>query len=259
MRSKGRVVARGALLALVLCAAPAGAAEVEGRILFDGPPPPPETVVVEPKTGIHSTEGCGSLRKDSQKLCVSADGGVKNTVVWIEEEAPTQGASSNLRAVSGPLDGIGHSGTRILDQSRCVFLPHVLAMAAGGSVAIRNSDKTVHNIRIFREGKPDMLMHRWQKVDAADILWRFDEPGRYLVRCGVHPWMYGWVFVAPGPAAAVTDETGRFAIAGVPKGRHTLHLWHETLGIRDVTVSVDSERVELEPISWKGAAHAADH
>ena len=114
-----------------------------------------------------------------------------------------------------------------MNQRECVFSPHVVAMNRGGELAIRNSDQVIHNVRIFREGEPSMLMHRWQKEDAADIRWRFTEPGRYIVRCGVHPWMYAWVVVAPG-ACVVTDPEGWFTIPGVPAGRYTLHVWHET-------------------------------
>ena len=232
---------------MALCVPQARAAQVQGRVVLDGPSPPPEVVTIEPKTGVHSTEGCGSLQKDSPKLRVGPDGGVRDAVVWLEtepQERAKQEALRNSQAVSAP----------VMDQSECVFSPHVLAIPAGGPVALRNSDRVVHNVRIFREGKPDMLMHRWQKVDAADIRWKFEEPGRYLVRCGVHPWMYGWVFVVPrGGAGAATDASGRFALAEVPAGRHTLRIWHETLGESQVEISVGAEGVELEPIHLSAA------
>ena len=52
---------------------------------MDGPVPHQEKVVIEPKKGgSHSTEGCGSLVKDSQRLQVDAEGGIRNAVVWLE-------------------------------------------------------------------------------------------------------------------------------------------------------------------------------
>lgn len=209
----------------------AEAADLRGQVKLDGPVPEQERMTIEPKKGIHSTEGCGSLVKVSQRLLVDPSGGIKNAVVWLD--------------LSGP-EGKGPSV--LVDQRQCVFEPHVIAVPAGQEIAIRNSDSAIHNVRIFKEGKPSMLMHQWQKADGADIRWRFPEAGRYVLRCGVHPWMYAWVFVAPSSRVAVTDETGRFMLAGVPEGRHTLHVWHETLGTRQVELEVGLEGSDLKPI-----------
>jgi len=224
MINKGRWA--GAGMALALCCGPARAAEVRGSVGVEGPPPAPESFIIQAKSKLHSIEGCGALEKGSAKLRVSAAGGVKDAVVWIEQEPGS---------VSAP----------VMDQKECLFSPHVVSISAGGSVAIRNSDRVVHNVRIFREGKPDMLMHRWQKIDAADIVWKFEEPGRYLVRCGVHPWMYGWVFVTPPAVSAVTDEEGRFTLAGVAQGKRTLKVWHETLGSREIPVEIGPDGKQL--------------
>ena len=209
-------------------------ADLRGQVKLDGPPPAAEKLAIEPKKGgSHSTEGCGSLAKDSQRLQVDPGGGIRNAVVWLDLP---DGASAPAAA---PV---------LIDQNQCVFEPHVVAIPAGGRIAVRNSDSVIHNIRIFREGKPDMLMHQWQKADAADIPWAFSEPGRYVVRCGVHYWMYAWVFVAPGGRAAVTDAEGRFTLRDVPEGRHTLHLWHEALGEKEVPVEVKRDGMELGPL-----------
>ena len=223
-------------LALLLLSAgsTAWAAELKGQVRLDGPLPAAEKLTIEPKKGgNHSTEGCGSLLKDSQKLRVDASGGIRDAVVWLE--LPDTG----MTPAAAPV---------LIDQNQCVFDPHVVAIPAGGEIAVHNSDTVIHNIRIFRKGKPDMLMHQWQKPDSADIPWRFKEPGRYVVRCGVHYWMYSWVFVAPGGPFAVTDASGRFTLAGLPAGKHTLHIWHETLGTKEIQVEVAAAGSQLDPI-----------
>ena len=230
MSSKRRWAGAAALaLGLALCGGPVWAADVRGSVLVEGPPPARETFIIKAKSKKYPIEGCGAVEKDSAKLQVGAGGGVKDAVVWIEGTAPD-------------------APQPVMDQHQCVFSPHVLAVSAGGSVAIRNSDRVVHNVRIFREGKTDMLMHQWQKIDAADIPWKFEEPGRYLVRCGVHPWMYGWVFVTPPGVSAVTDEEGRFTLAGIAPGKHTLKVWHETLGSREIPVEVGPDGKQVEPV-----------
>lgn len=227
----------GALMLFTLWASPpAGAEDLHGTVRLDGPVPAPEIVTVEPKKGVHSTEGCGSLQKPSQKLQVNPSGGVKNAVVWLDLPSQTQSSNSNEPPI-------------LMDQKECIFNPHVAVTTPGRALAIRNSDPALHNIRIFREGNPSMLMHQWQKADALDILWRFTEPGRYIVRCGVHPWMYAWAVVMPHNACAVTDDSGGFTIPAVPPGKYTLHVWHETLGTLDQPIRVKEGNKELLPIT----------
>lgn len=91
-----------------------------------------------------------------------------------------------------------------------------------------------------------MLMHEWQQPQGPDLAWRFDAPGRYLVRCGVHAWMYAWVVVTDHRHAAVTDHAGAFTIPRVPEGGHTLHVWHETLGEHDQPIQVGRQGVVVE-------------
>ena len=54
------------------------------------------------------------------------------------------------------------------------------------------------------------------------------------------PWMSAWVVVAANPYHAVTGESGRFTLPRVPPGTYTLEIWHETLGTRRQTVTIDA-------------------
>lgn len=185
------------------------------------------------KSGQPVEAGCGDPTTVSPRLLVDAEGGVRHAVVWVEEGG------------TGDSPQRGLSPVPVVDQRGCVFEPHVVALPVGGTVAIRNSDPVIHNIRIFQGAA--MVMRTWQKADAADVTWRFTEAGPYVVRCGVHPWMYAWVVVTPG-RAAVTDATGRFTLSDVPAGRRSLHVWHEALGAREAAVAVGPDETALEPV-----------
>lgn len=232
MRSSGLPVM---MLVAVLAGgwgSPASAGEVRGVVRVDGPPPL-EIVTIEPKAGAHSTHGCGT-QKISPTLRVAADGGVQDAVVWLD--------------LPSAADSPPPAEPVLLDQQACEFRPHVVIVPPGGRLAIRNSDRVLHNVRIFPEGVPNFLMHQWQRAGARDIPWRFEAPGRYVVRCGIHPWMYAWVVAAPHRAYVVTDSAGQFVLADIPAGRQTLRVWHETLGTQEVVVEIGTQPARVPPV-----------
>jgi hypothetical protein len=66
---------------------------------------------------------------------VSADGALADAVITVRGSQ----RASNLPEVA-PL----------IDQTKCEFIPHTLAIQPGQNVRFRNSDLTFHNIRIAR-------------------------------------------------------------------------------------------------------------
>jgi hypothetical protein len=64
-------------------------------------------------------------------------------------------------------------------------------------------------------------------------------PGLVEIRDDRHPWVRGWIAVAPHPFVAITDASGRFAFDGVPPGRYVLVTWHERLGSVAIPVLVE--------------------
>ncbi|PIQ81690.1 MAG: hypothetical protein COV76_07230 [Candidatus Omnitrophica bacterium CG11_big_fil_rev_8_21_14_0_20_64_10] len=233
MISKGR----GLFLVLILAApVPAWAGEVRGSVVLPGSRPEPEQITLRAKPGA-SLEGCGPLERKSQRLRVGAEGGVAEAVIWLESadsETVAQTSASGL-----PAEGV-------LDQRTCAFVPHTVILPVGGRLTIRNSDSVLHNVRIFQGAA--MQMHEWQKAGARDLTWEFPEAGRYIVRCGVHPWMYAWVAVLAHPHGAISDEEGRFRLPGVRPGRYRLKVWHETLGTVERPIVVPANGLALEPV-----------
>ena len=209
--------------AAVVCAS-----EISGRVELDGPRPDPVNIpVIEPSPN-YSVQGCGSSKR-SARLIVSPEGGVANAVVWLQAAAEAQAL---------PI-------TAALDQQACEFVPHMLLVPRGSTVTIGNSDLILHNVRIFRE--TEMLMHEWQQPAPSPktISWRFDEAGRFLIRCGVHAWMSAWVIVAEHPYYALSDADGNFTMSGVPPGASTLLVWHESLGEQRQSVMVTHDTTPM--------------
>ncbi len=207
------------------------AGELHATVVLDGPAPKPEVLRLESPKEAKALKECGHGVRHSQQLLVAPSGGVQYAVAWLER--PT-GPPAEAREV-----------TVTLDQRECTFVPHVLIVPLGGRLAIRNSDPVVHNLRIFRDAA--RFLEQWQQPRAKEVLWEAKEPGRYLMRCGVHPWMYAWVVVAAHRFFGVTNPTGEVIMPDVPPGTYTLRVWHETLGEtqRQVTIGQQPTMVTI--------------
>lgn len=190
--------------------------EVEGKILMSDPLPQ-TPVSIPPK---HQAACAGEIL--SQALMVSRGGNLQNAVVYLKGD------------FSGALEK--PQGEAVLDQKNCQFEPHVLLVPRGASFRVLNSDPMNHDVRAFE--RAEMLFRFDMKGFGKPVENKFDKPGMYVIRCGLHPWMHAYVVSSDHPYYAVTDKNGTFRLQNVPEGVHTLHLWHESLGEVDIPLKV---------------------
>jgi len=198
---------------MLLVAAPGGAYEVAtvpdggtvtGTVKFVGTPPKLDPIPVNKNRDV-----CGES-KPSEVLVLSADRGVKGSVVLIE----------------GVARGKKAAGDVVLDNNQCVFVSHVTAVALSERVAIRNSDSILHNTHGFL-GTPTVfnvaLPTKGQVIEVTKYL---KKPGVVRVVCDAHPHMSAWIIVHDSPYYAVTDDKGAFRISDVPPGNYKVRMWH---------------------------------
>jgi hypothetical protein len=81
---------------------------------------------------------------------------------------------------------------------------------------------------------------------------KLEKPEIVKVTCDVHSWMLGWVAVMPHPFFGVTDASGVTKIENVPAGKHTLEVWHETLGKQTADVEVKAGQTTKVSLEMKG-------
>jgi plastocyanin len=129
-----------------------------------------------------------------------------------------------------------------MDQRGQQFVPRVLAITVGTTVDFPNSDTTFHNAFSLAPAGPFDL-GRYRPGRTRSI--RFDRPGIVPVSCDIHSHMSAYILIFNHPFFAVTDDEGRYSIAGVPGGTYTLTVWSEIgrPAPRKVTVG-DGETVE---------------
>jgi plastocyanin len=124
----------------------------------------------------------------------------------------------------------------VLDQRNLDFAPHVLAVQVGTVVDFPNHDRVFHNVFSFHDGKRfDLGLY---PVGALRHV-TFDHPGLSRIFCNIHPHMVAYVMAVPTPFFGVSDEHGRFAIADLPPGTYTYHVWRAGRAELTGTVAVE--------------------
>lgn len=207
---------------------PATAATIHGTIQFTGKAPAP----IEIDMGMDPGCMLASAEKNfSQKFVVAKGGGLANVYVYIK-----QGLDGQSFAVpSTPV---------VLDQKGCRYEPHVLALMAGQTLRIENSDPTMHNIHAQPNAPSNPEWNLSQMPKAAPIDKTFHDPEVMMpIKCNQHPWMKAYVNVATNPFYAVSDAQGNFEIQGLPPGDYTIAAVHEALGEQTQKISVGAKEI----------------
>jgi hypothetical protein len=212
--------------AAVVLSTPAVGAEgwgtIEGKVVFDGAPPGRETIkVTEPRCLAK-----GALY--SEELIVNAKNkGVKNVVVFLLDA----GGKFKDLPIHPKLKAAANAEEEI-DQPCCQFVPHILTIREGQGLLIKNSAAFSHNVHLLG-GKfgPEFNVllppGGSKRVPAADLKAR---PRSIPVKCDIHGWMNGYIWVFPHPYYAVTDEDGKFRIKDAPAGKWKIVVWQESKG-----------------------------
>ena len=140
---------------------------------------------------------------------------------------PERGVRGSVVLVEGVPRGKKAEGELILDNARCLFVPHVSALMAGAPARIRNSDPVLHSAHGILGDKTVFNSALSTKGRVIDITAKLKQPGVVKVLCDAHTHMSAWIVTHDSPYFAVTDEKGNFKIDGIPPGKHTVTMWHE--------------------------------
>lgn len=115
------------------------------------------------------------------------------------------------------------------------FVPHVVAVTAGSSVAFPNHDPFFHNVFSLSRGASFNLGRYPSGASRSRVVSR---PGIIKVFCEIHSHMSAVIRVFDHPWFTTPSEEGVFAIDNVPAGTHTLAAWHERIGERRDPVTI---------------------
>lgn len=124
-----------------------------------------------------------------------------------------------------------------LVQKGLTFIPALLAIRVGTKVEFPNFDDLYHNVFSFSPPKRFDL-GRYRTEDRPVPSQVFDKPGLITLRCEIHSHMRGQILVLNTPHFVVTDESGRFRLAGLPAGKHIVKAWIDSTTIHERTVDL---------------------
>lgn len=211
------LVAAAALLTPAIATAQG---KITGKVKFEGTPPAPAKLKMDADPVCAQAHPDGAVSED---IVVGEGGGLQNVFVYLKEV---------------PGDFPAKTEPAVIDQKGCLYTPRVIGLQTGQPLKFLNSDPTLHNVHAmpqanteFNQGMPLQGMKLNQTFTAPEVGVPF--------KCDVHGWMASYGGIVEHPYFAVTDATGAFALPRVPPGTYTVEVWHETLGTRTQTITVE--------------------
>ena len=126
----------------------------------------------------------------------------QNIIVYIEQ------------APSGPAEPTRGAALRQHDER---FLPHVLPVVRGTTVAFPNDDPLFHNVFSLSRAK-SFDLGRYAQGSARSVT--FDRSGIVQVFCHIHSDMSAVALVLDNPYFAVPDAAGRYTIPRLLRENH---------------------------------------
>jgi plastocyanin len=175
-----------------------------------------------PVSNVGAIEGIVRYRADAQRP-------------WLRSRYYVQNAAGDALAETiVALDGPGLSAaappytprTFAMDQVNFQFVPETLAIRAGDSVRITNSDEALHNV-MTPDGRAPFNLNIARTQEVTRVFERaggLNEPIR--LSCVFHGAMRAWIYVFDHPWFQLTGRDGRFHLDQIPTGAYALGLIH---------------------------------
>ncbi len=211
---------------------------ITGKVILDGTKPPAlaYSLVTNPDTAFCGRISTGTGWRVVDEFEVGPEGGLKNTVVFLE------GIQKGK-----PFAEVEHAKVMVED---CVFQPWVIAVRDQQPLHIVNMDPIIHDVLVYETAPfgSKVMLHRPLRLNPHHpknlLMDHQHKPGEAMIdkvsfsqgrrifylECGFHTYMQSWGLAVQNPYYAVTDDKGNFTIGDVPEGVYTMMAWHPGMG-----------------------------
>lgn len=142
-----------------------------------------------------------------------------------------------------PVDVLPLDEPQSVVMVRKEFVPRILTVTRGTTVAFPNEDGILHNV-FSLSGKNRFDLGLYRRGESADT--KLDHPGIVQIFCNVHHSMVAYVLVLDTPFYATPEKDGSFRFDGVPAGPGELVVWHERA--EPTRIRLQGPSLHLEPV-----------
>ncbi|WP_419950684.1 TonB-dependent receptor [Candidatus Palauibacter sp.] len=194
----------------------------EGRVRFAGEPP--AGAAIDMSADAYCRDQHDEALMD-RPVRVGPEGGLADVLV---------------RVVNAPAAGAAPEAEALLDQEGCLYTPRSVAVRVGQPLVIRNSDATLHNVRVVPASNAGFNLG--QPIQGIQSTRSFETPEIGIpVRCDIHGWMTASIHVLAHEFFDITGEDGSFTLPTLPTGDYELEAWHPTLGTVSGRISLTAD------------------
>ena len=199
-------------------------ATITGKVAFEGTAPVMRTLDM---SAVPACSRAHTTPQKSEEVIVNPNNTVRNAFVWVKDGLPDK----NWQVPTTPV---------MLEQTGCMYKPHVFGVMAGQNIEIKNSDPTNHNIHPQPQTNQDW--NESQAPGSEDKMKSFPRQEVMIpIHCQVHNWMKAFVGVVSHPFFAVTGDDGTYTIKGLPPGTYTIQVWQEKFGAQEQKITVGAK------------------
>jgi plastocyanin len=125
-----------------------------------------------------------------------------------------------------------------VSQKGAKFDPGLLVVPVGTEVDFRNDEPKPVEHNVFSNSETKKFdLGLYKPGDEVKPI-KFETPGAVRLRCSIHRYMDGVVYVTPTPFAAVVGKDGRFSIPNVRPGAYKLKTWQRSQRYKEQEIPV---------------------
>jgi hypothetical protein len=180
----------------------------------------------QPALSVHQAEVFARLTPAQSEAAHKAEKS-PSAVIWLNPIGP--GAALPITP-----------GNFMLLQKNKMFMPHLLVVPVGSSVAFPNADPFYHNVFSLFDGRRFDL-GLYEAGSTRSVV--FAREGVSYIFCNIHSEMSAVVISLATPLYGFANPQGVFHVKNVPDGDYDLHVWIE--GRKQSSLDMLTRRVHV--------------